>query len=280
MSFLVCSDVSSFCESGKSLPIGLSVLENSAAGSWLYFSLLCDSKSKLLNFSVKSVSQHQEETPALIKESREIRRGAQALPALSGVFNFGDEGEEEDVEVENADLVDPDIAAALAAIGWQEDPADKTTDLLVAVPKNEGPSPRAAVVSEPMPANLTPVGELQPQIVETKKVASKESEPTPSGSANSVPLLATSNHMISTKTKPLLQQELLGRKRRALALKREGKSEEARIELQEAKIIEQQLADLEKGPAVIPPTVAESKPAAAVQIAQPPPQQAFGQLLK
>ncbi|KAG0578852.1 hypothetical protein KC19_4G054500 [Ceratodon purpureus] len=232
---------------------------------------------------LQAVSQRQEETPKLIKESRELRRGAQALPALSGVLNFGDEGEEEDVEVDNADLADPDIAAALAAIGWQEDPSDKTTDFPVAVPKNEGPSPRAAVVSDSMPANLRPVGEFQPQIVETKKVevkkvATKESESTPSDSANPVPSPATSNPVISNKTKSQLQQELLGRKRRALALKREGKSDEARIELQEAKIIEQQLADLEKGLAVI--QVAESVPVASVQTAQPPTQQAFGQLLK
>jgi hypothetical protein len=230
-----------------------------------------------LKFSVESVSQRQETTPALIKESREIRRGAQALPALAGVLNFDDEGEEEDVEVGNADLVDPDIAAALAAIGWQEDPADKSTDLLVTVPKNDGASPRAAVTPA---ANQRPVDEPQPQRVEVKKVATKEPEPTPGSSATSVRLPATSNHVISTKTKSQLQQELLGRKRRALALKREGKSEEARIELQEAKIIEQQIADLDKGPAIAPPTVAESKPGAAVQTAQPPPRQASVQLLK
>ena len=247
--------------------------------------LLHDSEAQLLYFSVKSVFQRQEETSVLIKESREIRRGAQALPALSGVLNFVDEGGEEDVEVDNADLVDPEIAAALAAIGWQEDPADKPTDLLVTDPKNDGPSLQAAAVSDPMPANLRHVSESQPQIVETKKVevkkvATKESEPIPSASANLVPSPATSNHVISTKTKSQLQQELLGRKRRALALKREGKSEEARIELQEAKITEQQIADLEKGPAVMPPTVSESRPAAAVQTPQLPPQQAFGQLLK
>lgn len=234
---------------------------------------------------MKSVFQCQEETPALIKESRKIRRGAHALPALSGVVNVDYDGEEEDVEVDNADLVDPDIAAALVAIGWQEDPADNCTDLLVTVPRTDRPSPQAAVVSDLMPANLRPVGEPQPQIVETKKVevkkvATKESEPTSGVPANSVTLPATPNHVISTKTKSQLQQELLGRKRRALALKREGKSEEARIELHEAKVIEQQLADLEKGPAVFPPTVPESKAVAAAQTVQPPPQQAFGKLLK
>lgn len=241
--------------------------------------MVCDTKLELLNCTVKPVFQRQEETPAIIKQSREARRGAQALPALSGLPNFDGEGGEEDVEVDNADLVDPDIAAALAAVGWQEDPAD----LLVNVPKKDEPSLRAAAVSDPMPATLRSAVE-EAQAVETKKVevvqvGMKGSEPT---SGASTPSPATSNHVFSTKTKSELQKELLGRKRRALALKREGKSEEARVELQEAKIIEQQLAELEKGLAVIPLTVAESKPAAAsIQTAQlPPPQQASKHLKK
>lgn len=226
-----------------------------------------------------SVFQRQEETtPAIIKQSREARRGAQALPALSGLPNLNDEGGEEDVEVDNADLVDPDIAAALAAVGWQEDPAD----LLVTHPKDGA----AAVVSDPMSGNLRSADEPQPLETETKKVEVlqvKESEPASGASTKSSPLPAASNHVFSSKTKSELQRELLGRKRRALALKREGKSEEARIELQEAKIIEQQLAELEQSLAVVIPStvVAESKPAAAtVQAAHPPLQQASKHLLK
>lgn len=221
-----------------------------------------------------TVIQRQEETPAIIKQSREARRGVHALPALSGLPNPDDEGreEEEDVEVDNADLVDPDIAAALAAVGWQEDPAENSSDLPVTVPKKDEPSP---VASDPLPANLKPAGEPQAQEAEAKKVEEVAQTGIKDSEIKSSPLPATSN-----KTKSELQRELLGRKRRALALKREGKSEEARVELREAKIIEQQLAELDKGLAVISLTVAESRPAAAVQTAQPSPQQASKHPLK
>jgi len=249
--------------------------------------LAVNSRHVILNQSFEfscenTVLQRQEETPAIIKQSREARRGTQALPALSGLPNLDDEGEGEDVEVDNADLVDPDIAAALAAVGWQEDPAD----LVVMDPKKDV---GAAAVSEPMPANQISAGELQPpQEAETRKVevvqvGMKESEPPSGATTKSSTSPANPNHVFSSKTKSELQRELLGRKRRALALKREGKSEEARIELREAKIIEQQLAELEKGlAAVVPPTaVAESKPAAAaVQAVHPPPQQASKHLFK
>lgn len=188
-----------------------------------------------------------------------------------------DEGgeEEEDVEVENDDLVDPDIAAALAAVGWQEDPADSH-------PK-DGP---VAVLSEPTPANVRAADEPQAQEAEAKKVEVLQMKQL---ELSSVP--ATSNPVISSKSKADLQRELLGRKRRALALKREGKSEEASIELEEAKAIEKQMAELEKGKVIDKimaevekvaevnlGVVAESKSAAAT--AHPPPQQASMHLLK
>lgn len=217
---------------------------------------------------LQAVSQRQEEASALIMESRAVRRGVQPPLVLSEALSLDDEGEEEDVEVDNADLVDPAIAAALAAMGWQDDPTDQPLELSAIVSKDDEPNRRAAVVSDLVPESLKPVGESQPQKVESMKsdvkaIEPKETEPTYNASAEVLSVPATSNPMYSNKTKSQLQQELLGRKRRALALKREGKSDEARIELQEAKIIEQKIAELDKGPAAIPLTVAEPNPPAA-----------------
>ncbi|KAJ1283198.1 hypothetical protein BS78_03G109700 [Paspalum vaginatum] len=50
----------------------------------------------------------------------------------------------------------------------------------------------------------------------------------------------------SSKTKGQIQKELLGVKRKALALRREGKTTEAEEELEKAKVLEQQLAEIEE----------------------------------
>ncbi|CAO2039426.1 unnamed protein product [Urochloa humidicola] len=58
-----------------------------------------------------------------------------------------------------------------------------------------------------------------------------------------------SSHVVpqkSLKTKGQLQKELLGIKRKALALRREGKNMEAEEELEKAKVLEQQLAEIEE----------------------------------
>jgi hypothetical protein len=58
-----------------------------------------------------------------------------------------------------------------------------------------------------------------------------------------------SSHVVpqkSSKTKGQLQKELLGIKRKALALRREGKNIEAEEELEKAKVLEQQLAEIEE----------------------------------
>ncbi|KAK3154494.1 hypothetical protein QOZ80_2BG0191190 [Eleusine coracana subsp. coracana] len=50
----------------------------------------------------------------------------------------------------------------------------------------------------------------------------------------------------SSKTKDQIQKELLGIKRKALAFRREGKNMEAEEELEKAKVLEQQLAEIEE----------------------------------
>ncbi|CAK9212300.1 unnamed protein product [Sphagnum troendelagicum] len=139
--------------------------------------------------------QQQEETSAMLKESRAVRRGTQALQALSG-------SEEEMVDAQGDEGMDPDIIAALATVGWQE-----TTQ----TGNSENPQ--------------IPIDEM------------KTMEP--------LVAVAEKPEVMKFKSKSQLQQELLGLKRRALALKREGKVEEAQVELQKAKILEKQIEDLE-----------------------------------
>lgn len=192
-----------------------------------------------------AVFQRQEEAPAIIKESRAIRRGVQALPALTGASNIYEEHESLDVNVTESDLMDPDIAAALAAVGWKESIQETPTeDSQRQAPefKKSIDLPSVHVQAEPVHATSMPnIGEEIPQ-----KTEMKESKSVLSGlqRADSRPL--GSDSLLTMKTKSQLQQELLGRKRRALQLKREGKSEGARVELREAKIIEQKMEDLEK----------------------------------
>lgn len=208
----------------------------------------------------------------MIKESRTIRRGVQALPALSGVLNLNDEGggEEEDVDVTNADLLDPDIAAALAAVGWQEDTESVPTveQPLHSSSENQRRTSSADLTAD---SSLAPSMRVPKESLLDNKAENKEPEPVPCAPLQNEPAIAHPNPVMSLKTKSQLQQELLGRKRKALALKREGKSEEARIELQESKLLEQQLRDLEMGPVAIPaPTVIEPKQIPTAGILHPP----------
>ncbi|XP_066379830.1 uncharacterized protein [Miscanthus floridulus] len=70
-----------------------------------------------------------------------------------------------------------------------------------------------------------------------------------SDSVETIDKPSISSHVVphkSSKTKGQLQKELLGIKRKALALRREGKTTEAEEELEKAKVLEQQLAEIEE----------------------------------
>jgi hypothetical protein len=70
-----------------------------------------------------------------------------------------------------------------------------------------------------------------------------------SDSVETIDKPSISSHVVphkSSKTKGQLQKELLGIKRKALALRREGKTAEAEEELEKAKVLEQQLAEIEE----------------------------------
>jgi hypothetical protein len=139
--------------------------------------------------------QQQEETSAILKDSRAVRRGTQALQALSG-------SEEEMEDAQGYEGMDPDIIAALATVGWQETTQTSNSEIpQIPIDEMKTMEPLVAVAEKP--------------------------------------------EVVKIKSKSQLQQELLGLKRRALALKREGKVEEAQVELQKAKILEKQIEDLE-----------------------------------
>ncbi|KAH9323675.1 hypothetical protein KI387_018314, partial [Taxus chinensis] len=78
------------------------------------------------------------------------------------------------------------------------------------------------------------------QEVNQDSVLRKKSETVASGKSSSV---ASSAKM--SKTKPELQKELLGLKRKALALRREGRIEEADAELNKGKLLEKQIEEME-----------------------------------
>ncbi|XP_066321934.1 uncharacterized protein [Miscanthus floridulus] len=70
-----------------------------------------------------------------------------------------------------------------------------------------------------------------------------------SDSVETIDKPSISSHVVphkSSKTKGQLQKELLGIKRKALALRREGKTTEAEEELEKAKVLEQQIAEIEE----------------------------------
>ncbi|CAD6234651.1 unnamed protein product [Miscanthus lutarioriparius] len=86
-----------------------------------------------------------------------------------------------------------------------------------------------------------------PALLSMLKNMGWEDVDTDSAKTNDKPLI--SSHLVtqkSSKAKVQLQKELLGIKRKALALRREGKNIEAEEELDKAKVLEQQLAEIEE----------------------------------
>lgn len=123
-------------------------------------------------------------------EKLESAKGTPIVQPAEPVCDIGDgkiDGGEEKVEVTEEDMRDPEMMAALRAMGFGDD--------------------EPTLIHEPITSVLKP---------------------------NAV-------------DKTTLQHEILTLKRQALAMKREGRLTEAREELRHAKVLEQQLQDLEAG---------------------------------
>lgn len=117
---------------------------------------------------------------------------------------------ESNFEVTEDDMEDPELAGALQSLGWTEEPQ--------------------VVVGSKSSSGITP----------------RENEASYNGAAAAAAVKRESYHPSSrTKTKAELQRELLGLKRKAFGLRREGKTEEAEEVQKMAKALEDEIAELD-----------------------------------
>ncbi|XXG83131.1 hypothetical protein AAC387_Pa10g0960 [Persea americana] len=192
-------------------------------------------------------------------------------PDLAGVAN--DAAYDDNFEVTDADMNDPAIAAALKSFGWTEDANHLDDTVSKSVPMDAEALRREVQSLKRGALKLKREGKVTQAMEQLKKAKLLEqdlenlqsdghSTNTQSSNVGSNSIQRTSNLQIDhaddeiiTTTKPLkksppksklvIQRELLSLKKKALALRREGKMDEAEEELKKGKVLEQQLEELE-----------------------------------
>ncbi|KNA03803.1 hypothetical protein SOVF_205660 [Spinacia oleracea] len=170
----------------------------------------------------------------------------------------GDLNIDDNFEVTDDDIHDPEMAAALQSLGWTEEPIqfddvvpnstfvdrEAVSDEILKLKKEAVTQKRSGNLAEAM-SLLKRAKALEKEI--EKFDSSPEKEPESSGMQS-----RTSNIIPNTERKPpvkksrlMIQKELLALKKKALALRREGKLEEADSELKKGKVLEQQLEEMD-----------------------------------
>ncbi|KVH89594.1 Tetratricopeptide-like helical [Cynara cardunculus var. scolymus] len=148
-------------------------------------------------------------------------------------------------EVTEEDMDDPEISAALQSLGWTEDHAVDNKEARL----SEIRSLKLEALNKKRAGNTA---EAMALLKKAKLLESdQENDGLHQGSA-AAPLKLDSDRKTAPKSKLAIQRELLALKKKALALRREGKTDEADQELMNGKALEQQLEELENGPKVKP----------------------------
>ncbi|XP_068668617.1 uncharacterized protein [Aristolochia californica] len=167
---------------------------------------------------------------------------------------------DDDFEVTDADLNDPEMVSALKSVGWDEEP-DQTVDKetlqreVLSLKREALNLKRAGDVEEAM-AHLKKAKLLEKDL---EKMQSVPQTNTSVGNGlesefrnRSTPLVKTNiKDLAPQKSKLVIQRELIGVKKVALALRREGRLDEADEELKKAKVLELQLEELQNTPDLV-----------------------------
>ncbi|KAL6899316.1 hypothetical protein ACP4OV_005974 [Aristida adscensionis] len=125
-------------------------------------------------------------------------------------------------------------------------PIAKETRSIVSVPPYKVEPPSLDLADEGLDPEVTDNDMQDPALLSVLKNMGWEDVDTDSVKKPDKP---STSHIVAQKqlkTKGQIQKELLGIKRKALAFRREGKNTEAEEELEKAKVLEQQLAEIEE----------------------------------
>ncbi|KAG2651917.1 hypothetical protein PVAP13_1NG322600 [Panicum virgatum] len=175
-------------------------------------------------------------------------------------------------DVTDDDMNDPDMAAALKSFGWSEDddkelenqePVSSSNqeaikEQVLALKREAVANRRSGNVAEAM--SLLKKAKLLEKDLETEEADSKVPSPEGQKTANAedVTFAGSNARPVSApKSKLAIQRELLALKKKALALRREGKVDESEEELKKGSILEKQLEELENSSK--PPVAKETR---------------------
>lgn len=184
-------------------------------------------------------------------------------------------------EITDEDMNDPEISSALKSFGWEEDAADsEDLDSQVASSKRDSlvteiQSLKREALNQKRAGNATDALAL----LRKAKLLEKELENSDSHESDlmnqdsaisqkgaflesveesSFSTRASANNAgpkSAPKSKLVIQKELIALKKKALALRREGRLDESDEELSKAKALEEQLEDMNKAPSVAQPSI-------------------------
>ncbi|KAJ4977394.1 hypothetical protein NE237_002500 [Protea cynaroides] len=167
--------------------------------------------------------------------------------------NIGIDG---NFEVTDEDMDDPEMVAALKSIGWAEE-TESHEDTVPQTTLRDMEILRSEVLSLKREAlNLKRAGNVAEAMAQLKKAKAIEREVDLNSKTAENPLKTMEvdvktnvSHDIDRKFPPksklVIQKELLGLKKKALALRREGRLDEAEEQLKKGKILEHQLEEME-----------------------------------
>ncbi|XP_006655946.3 uncharacterized protein LOC102702665 [Oryza brachyantha] len=161
-------------------------------------------------------------------------------------------------DVTDDDMNDPDMAAALKSFGWNEEDEiemesygpisslnhEALKEQVLALKRDAVAHKKAGNVAEAM--SLLRKAKLLEKDLEIEQSDSKV--PSPQGQRSTEDITVTEMNarpLSAPKSKLAIQRELLALKKKALALRREGKVDEAEEELKKGIVLEKQLEDLE-----------------------------------
>ncbi|GMP72797.1 hypothetical protein CsSME_00030710 [Camellia sinensis var. sinensis] len=130
-------------------------------------------------------------------------------------------------EVTDKDVDDPEIATALKSLGWTDEVVEKDVNNYVTQVTNSK-AHNSAIVEKG-------------SIVQSAENPSKPKE----ADVRNVDGMDKADSKLAPKSRLMVQKELLGLKKRALALRREGKLDEADEEFKKGKVLEQQLEEMD-----------------------------------
>lgn len=214
-----------------------------------------------------------DELSALIRSTESDNQGDLSMPEPGFDFDHltviaDDVGVDSNFEVTDDDMYDPEIAAALQSLGWAEDTPEEVT-----APES-APIDREALLSEIQSLKREALAKKRAgnaaeamALLKKAKLLEKDLDSLDSQVDN---LLAHDSKILqkgsitqaiekpsksngmedvvsrpAKKSKLMIQRELLALKKRALALRKEGRLDESEEELKKGKVLEQQLEEMD-----------------------------------